>query len=112
MHEMSTYDGITVRTNSLHHQMANPYDMNPKDYRILAWSSKRISDRYLGAKDKSVMLPFHFKEIEAIYFPNIKAIGVQYHPEMMWREGASAKDREPVMTWTQKTFLRFFHDKL
>lgn len=80
-HEITTFDGITVRTNSIHHQMINPYVIkNKSDYKILAWTKRRISKRYLGANDKPVLLPWEFKEIEAIYFPKINALSVQYHP--------------------------------
>lgn len=108
-HAMTTFDGITVKTNSIHHQMVNPYFIkDSKDYQILAWSSRRISTHYLGAKDRSVLLPWNFKEIESIYFPKIRALGFQYHPEMMNSRG----EYEPVMDWTKKIFTRFFDNKL
>lgn len=108
-HSIDTYDGLKMRTNSIHHQMINPYVIkNPNDYQILAWSSKRISKSYLGAKDKPVYLPHEFKEIEAIRFPRIKAFSVQYHPEMMF----GYKEGEAVVTWTQKMFMKFFNNEL
>lgn len=108
-HTMTTFDGIEVKTNSLHHQMVNPYAIkNKHDYKILAWSTKRRSSRYLGAGDKSVYLPWDFKEIEAVAFPKIKAIGFQFHPEMMF----GSKDYDPVMTWTQNIFMKFFNGEL
>lgn len=106
-HDIKTSDNFTFRTNSIHHQMINPYPMNPKDYKILAWSSKPLSKVYLGAKDSRVWLPVDFKEIEAIFFPNINALGVQYHPEMMY-----GPHHTGVLDWTKKTFLRFFNNEL
>lgn len=80
-HSITTFDDLKVRTNSIHHQMINPYVIkNPKDYKILAWSTKRLSSRYIGARDKPVYLPWDFKEIEAIIFPKINAFSVQFHP--------------------------------
>jgi putative glutamine amidotransferase len=108
-HQISTFDGLTLTTNSLHHQMINPYILKPKEYKILAWTPKRLSNRYFGAKDKSVYLPYEFKEIEAIYFPTIRAFSVQFHPEMMFNRSGK---NEAVVTWTQKTFLQFFENKL
>lgn len=108
-HTVDTFDGLTIRTNSIHHQMVNPYTIkNSKDYKILGWTTKRISKQYLGAGDKPVYLPFEFKEIEAIHFPKINAMSVQYHPEMMF----GYPENEAALTWTQKTFLRFFHNEL
>lgn len=109
-HTVTTFDGITVRTNSIHHQMINPYTIKSKsDYKILAWTPRRISKRYLGANDKSVMLPWEFKEIEAIYYPKINAFSVQYHPEMMFHY---SKQHEAIVNWTQDTFIKFFNNKL
>lgn len=108
-HYIMTFDEVRCKTNSIHHQMINPYTIkNPSDYRILAWSDKRRSGRYVGAKDKPVLLPWDFREIEAIIFPKINAFGVQYHPEMLYGAG---KQYDGVMTWTQNTFMKFFNNK-
>lgn len=106
-HSMSTYDGLNLRVNSIHHQMVNPYNLKSKDYQILGWSTKRISDRYIGAKDKAMYLPWGFKEIEAIYFPKIRALGIQSHPEMMY----SYKEYNPAVEWVQNTFIKIFENR-
>ena len=106
-HHMTTLDGLNIKVNSLHHQMINPYAIkNKHDYQILAWTTKRRSNRYLGAGEKSIYLPYDFKEVEACYFPKIKALGWQYHPEMM------GKDYEPAITWTRNIFTKFFEGNL
>jgi putative glutamine amidotransferase len=108
-HKMSTFDGNTVLVNSLHHQMINPYVIkNPNDYKIIGWTTKRLSNTYLGAGDKPVYLPWEFKEIEAAFFPKINSFGVQWHPEMMF----PSKDGDPAITWVQQTFIKFFNNKL
>jgi gamma-glutamyl-gamma-aminobutyrate hydrolase PuuD len=107
-HSITTYDERKVRTNSIHHQMINPYVMNNSKYKILAWTTAKISKTYLGPKDKCIQLPWDFKEIESIYYPEINAFGVQYHPEMMY----GSKGFEEVINWTQNTFTKFFNNKL
>lgn len=108
-HSMTTYDGLNLRVNSIHHQMCNPYAIkNPKDYVILGWSTKRISDRYIGAKDKTMYLPYGFKEPEAVYYPKIKAVGYQFHPEMMY----GSSPHSPAVEWVQNTFIKIFENKL
>lgn len=107
-HPISTFDELNIIANSLHHQMVNPYSLKNGDYRILAWAPNRLSDTYLGPTDKSITLPWDFKEIESVYFPKIKAMGVQYHPEMIYNE----KDNSPIIEWTQKTFNKFFNNQL
>lgn len=108
-HKIVTFDGNTLLTNSIHHQMVNPYALKDKgDFKILAWTSNRRSDHYLGARDKSVVLPWDFKEVESVYYPKIRALGFQYHPEMMHRD----RKFDPVMHWTKTTFEKFFEEKL
>ena len=108
-HTITTFDERTVRANSLHHQMINPYGMNNKDYKILAWTSSNISDSYLGGKEKSITLPWDFKEIESIYLPKIDALGYQYHPEMIY---GSQRYTNDIINWTQTTFNKFFNNLL
>lgn len=108
-HSITTFDGVKIRTNSIHHQMINPYNLKPnKDYRILAWTSVRISTRYLGAKDRSIPLPVEFKEIEVAYFPKINALGIQGHPEMMYH----TKHFDATIEWMQTLFMKFFNNQL
>lgn len=107
-HPVETFDGMVIVTNSIHHQMINPYDMEASKYRILAWT-KRRSPHYIGAKDKKVYLPHNFKEIEAVYFPHTNSLGYQYHPEMMF---GGRNQGEPAITWTQNIFMKFFEGKL
>jgi hypothetical protein len=48
---------------------------------MLAWTSPRLSNIYIGGDDKRMSPPD--KECEVAFFPSIKAVGMQYHPEMM-----------------------------
>lgn len=59
--------------------MINPYGMDRSKYKVLAWT-QRLSDCYLGARNKGIDLDYDFKEIEACYFPETKSLGFQFHP--------------------------------
>lgn len=110
IHPISTFDGNQVSVNSIHHQMINPYVIKDSNaYKILAWTTKRRSTTYLGGGDKPILLPFEFKEIEAIYFPRINSLGVQYHPEMMYNRSDKAN---AAVDWTQQLFMKFYENKL
>jgi gamma-glutamyl-gamma-aminobutyrate hydrolase PuuD len=77
-HRMSTLvsnEPITV--NTLHHQMILPAE----NAHIIGWSTERQSQVYFGANDQIV--DYAGREVEAAIFPEIRAVGVQYHPEMM-----------------------------
>lgn len=71
------YDKSIRRVTSTHHQLVGlPTDAIP-----IAWSHPKRSDIYIGPYGDKVESPEH--EIEAAIFPDINAMGVQYHPEMM-----------------------------
>ena len=85
-HTIRTYDGKTMNTNSVHHQMMFPWGT---DYELLAWS-EGISSVYHGSKAVDISFPKEaYKdahandplEPEIIWFPSIKGFGVQGHPE-------------------------------
>jgi gamma-glutamyl-gamma-aminobutyrate hydrolase PuuD len=81
VHTFRTNDGRLLKCNSSHHQMQLP----PKDAIPLGWAEPRISyDRiteklhYLNGHNQQIEVP---EEYEVVYYPNINAVGVQFHPE-------------------------------
>lgn len=70
-------DSVIRKVNSLHHQMVIP---PPHGY-IIGWCPTKLSEYYVGDKDRIVRWPG--PEVESLYLPRIKACGVQWHPEMM-----------------------------
>ena len=79
-HVMVTTDGETITTTSAHHQML---DLRGTNHELLAWAAHNLSRVYYGrdsvtdAWTKSTQ----FKEPEVVYFPDIKALAIQGHPE-------------------------------
>lgn len=86
-HMMMTKEGIELPTSSLHHQACYPYDLPEEDYQILAWTENMLARHQDGNGDE--MNPP--KEVEAIYFPKTRCLGIQGHPEMMDLKGESIK---------------------
>ena len=76
-HSMTTINDRNFEVSSTHHQMIVP----PEDSVLVGWSTKRRSNIYLGEGNKH--LPIPEKETEVVFWPKIKAVGMQYHPEMM-----------------------------
>jgi gamma-glutamyl-gamma-aminobutyrate hydrolase PuuD len=79
-HTMTTSDGEVITTTSSHHQML---DVDGTNHELLAWATHRFSKHYYGEKSET---PKHinvltFKEPEVVYFPDIKALAIQGHPE-------------------------------
>lgn len=93
-HLVTTFEGKKYSMNSCHHQMCYPYDLEKDEYEVLSWT-EGISKRYIAG----VELQFpefaldregKFKEPEMIWYPKIRCLGVQGHPE--WGPGKPALD--------------------
>lgn len=80
-HPVISNDGKVFKVSSAHHQMMYPWDV---EHDILAWSADRYSDCYRG---HDINMEKHQVEPEAVYFPAIKALAFQWHPEWSASEG-------------------------
>lgn len=76
-HKTKTKDGQIIPMNTLHHQMMRP---EKTKHDLVAWTLG-LSSVYLDGDDKHI--PNVLKEPEIVYFHDIKALGIQCHPEMM-----------------------------
>ena len=77
-HNITTDDGRTIKTSSVHHQMMYPFNMDESKYKMIAWADRpRSANHYEGV---TVAPPV---EPEIIYFPEIKGLAIQGHPEFM-----------------------------
>lgn len=68
---------------SVHHQMVRPETV--PNHVVVAWASARASTRYLNGDNEEIYpdtIKTGFKEPEIMWYPSIKAIGFQGHPEM------------------------------
>jgi GMP synthase-like glutamine amidotransferase len=88
--------------NSYHHQMCIP----PSDAYIIAWSTEKISDVYIGDRDEE--MDWYGPEIEALYIPGVRVVGVQWHPEAM-QAGAKGRlfYRSFVQDYLEMTAISF-----
>ena len=74
-HRISTPSGVEYVTSSLHHQMMNLHDLKKdEDYKLIAWSSSHLSEAADGVIGE---------EPEIVWFPKIKGLAIQGHPEFM-----------------------------
>lgn len=79
LHPMQTFDSKTLMVTSSHHQAQYPYDMPESDFKLLGWT-ENISPYHLDGENKEINLQ-PFKEAEVVYYPKIKALAIQQHPE-------------------------------
>lgn len=80
-HDLHLWDGRHLMCNSVHHQMMRP---KSTEHRWLGWSHRRSTvyhhdEKVDGPFDPTV--EFKLGEPEILYFPTIKGLAFQYHPE-------------------------------
>jgi len=81
-HNIVTHLGEVFNVTSAHHQMM---DLRNTSHNLIAWSEKRHSNCYLNPEwddNKTDNFEPEF-EPEIVYFPEIKALAIQGHPEWM-----------------------------
>jgi gamma-glutamyl-gamma-aminobutyrate hydrolase PuuD len=72
--------GVTFGMTSTHHQLVLPHS----SAKIVAWSSERRSNYYIGPNCEIVNKENWPKyEVEALVYPEKNVFSVQFHPEMM-----------------------------
>lgn len=81
-HPMFLADGSFINVNSLHHQMCLPFG-HIKNF-VLVGYAPQLSSCYVDGNEEYISPgEGFFPEPEALYYPDINAFGVQWHPEMM-----------------------------
>lgn len=82
-HSITTYKGDEHTVNSIHHQMMAGLEKVPHE--MLAWSTQNRSEEagYIYKDDQKFQVPPDWKEPEMVWFPNIKGMAIQWHPEGM-----------------------------
>lgn len=81
-HKIKTYDGRELEITSTHHQAAYPWRI--KNFQVLGWTNN-ISKYHLGGNGEEMVNDG--QEMEIVYYPEVKGLGIQGHPEMMYKEG-------------------------
>lgn len=76
-HQVATADNRLIKTNSIHHQMMYPFDV---EHDMLAWMPIRLSEVYFDVNTDvgSTGVPV---EPECVWFPKVRGMAVQWHPE-------------------------------
>lgn len=85
-HRVKTNTDKILWLNSTHHQQQYPYNMPPEKFHLLAWAvdedGGQLSPYLLGENDNDDMSGN--KEVEMAFYPEIRMICCQSHPEMCY----------------------------
>lgn len=77
-HMIETKDGRHIMSSSVHHQMMYPYDV---EHELVAWATPRRSTVYITEADRDYEPMREHEEPEIVWFPKIKGLAIQGHPE-------------------------------
>lgn len=77
-HPIITDSGEMLFSTSIHHQMMNPWKI---PHKLLAWTEKARSGRYENGYQADVREMKDHPEPEIVFYPHIKALAIQGHPE-------------------------------
>lgn len=97
LHDVTTDDGRVVKVTSSHHQRQYIQKLSPDKVKLIAWA-EHLSPYAYGEHDNDKL--DEDKEVEIAYYPEIKALGIQSHPEWAypckdeWQETYIAYCRE------------------
>lgn len=80
-HSMVLNNSLKYNITSSHHQMLYPFDLNEKDYELIAYSEYFQSNTYLNGDNEEIELSNNFLEPEIVYYKNTNALCIQGHPE-------------------------------
>lgn len=90
-HTVRNSEGKLFTVNSTHHQMQLP----PKDAVPLAWAEPKLSKCYLNGDDEE--RTDVDREYEIVYYPSIRAMGIQSHPEWLAPDHESVKYAKSIV---------------
>lgn len=77
-HLIETNRGEKIWTNSVHHQMMDPYKVS---HELIAWAEPAKSYVYMNGEDEDETRMRALKEPEIVYFPSTRCLAIQGHPE-------------------------------
>ena len=80
-HSMVLNNSLKYNITSSHHQMLYPFDLNEKDYELIAYSEYFQSNTYLNGDNEEIELSNNFLEPEIVYYKKTNALCIQGHPE-------------------------------
>ncbi len=106
-HKITTHDGKKLIVNSLHHNLQDVSNLKEnEDYKLLAWA-ENLSPHHLNGWRQDMECE---KEPEIVFYPKIKLLGYQFHPEMMFRN--ENKDYNETIAYCRDLLNKFLDDKL
>ncbi len=103
-HELITEFGTLPRVSSDHHQRAHPFCLPEDEYKLLGWT-QGLSPYNEGESPEDVITSPDNKEAEVVWYPKIKALGIQAHPE--WQYQTNNADDLKAIDWFKSLVYKY-----
>jgi putative glutamine amidotransferase len=86
IHPITTTMGMDILVTSTHHQAQFPWILQPEEYKVMGWSMGVSKFHQEGGGHEMVIdaAPILNREVEVCYYPLIRALAIQSHPEMAY----------------------------
>lgn len=105
VHPMITNEGRIIYISSLHHQSQYPIGLTEgEDYKVLGWTENMLDYRFLDSETQVA----NERELEIVYYPKIKFLAIQGHPEICFGH----KEFYESTKWHRNILNKFMEDKL
>lgn len=109
VHSMQTHDGKTLFISSTHHQAAYPFLMPAKKYKVLGWTNHASPYHYGETYEQELAPP---KECEMVYYPKHRCLGIQGHPEMVYKWMNEYPELQDTISYLRNLLNNFMDNKI
>lgn len=110
IHNISTYDDKIIPISSTHHQAQFPYNLPKNKFKMIAWT-KGISKMHQDGDTDEMHLPLN-KEAEIVFYKDTKCLGIQGHPEMIYKDLKYKETISYLQTMLMKFMNNIYHDQM
>jgi anthranilate/para-aminobenzoate synthase component II len=112
MHKMFTYDNKDIMVSSTHHQAQYPWGMPKNHYMVLGWSHETSKFHKSGDNQEMVNgIIEDNKEVEMAFYPEINALAIQSHPEMIYDQRGKKAINDSIL-YCQDLLTKFLDGTL
>jgi phosphoribosylformylglycinamidine (FGAM) synthase-like amidotransferase family enzyme len=101
-HDITTNDGRVVRVTSSHHQRQYIQGLEPDKVELIAWA-EHLSPYAYGESDNDKL--DEEKEVEIAFYPEIKALAIQSHPE--WAYPCRDESQEKYIAYCRELLNKY-----
>jgi GMP synthase-like glutamine amidotransferase len=110
IHMIDTFDGKKITVTSAHHQRQFPFLLPANEYRILGWCDLSPFSWGEDGEDLICLGGKRLPEVEIAFYPRLRALGIQSHPE--WAYPCTHRWEERYVEYCQRLVVKLLSNAL